>query len=65
MIDTLFKNDVNNIEKFNSEEDEQVSSNAADTVKALFSGMGISLENVNGNLNLTVEDLDSDGEEDC
>jgi hypothetical protein len=62
MIDTLFKNDVNNIEKFNSEEDEQVSSNAADTVKALFSGMGISLENVNGNLNLTVEDLDSDGE---
>ena len=62
MIDTLFKNDVSLIEKFNSVADENVSSNAADTVKALFSGMGINLENVNGNIDITVDDLNLDGE---
>jgi len=60
MIDTLFKNDVSLIEKFNSVADENVSSNAADTVKALFSGMGINLENVNGNIDITVDDLDGE-----
>ena len=55
MLDTLAKNDVNLINSFNTDNDTNISSNAANTVKALFKGLGISIENENGELNVSLD----------
>jgi hypothetical protein len=62
MITTLFRSDINSIQSFTDKEDSEIPSNAAETVRALFKGMGIEFDkNDNGEFDVKVSnDFDPD-----
>ena len=65
MITTLFRSDINSIQSFTDDEDSEIPSNAAETVRALFKGMGIEFDkNENGEFDVKVSnDFDPDAVE--